>query len=60
MISDNAKTFKAASRAVTSLVEASAVCTFLSNLGIKWAFNVEKAPWWGFLRENDPDCKEVP
>ncbi len=47
IISDNAKTFKAASRSVASLVETSTVRMFLSDLGIKWAFNVERAPWWG-------------
>ena len=47
MISDNTKTFKAASRVVASLVETTIVHAFLSDLGIKWVFNVERAPWWG-------------
>ena len=51
MVSDNAKTFKAASRVVTNLVKMSAVTAFLSDLGIKWAFNVERAPWWGGIFE---------
>ena len=59
MISDNAKTFKAASRAVASLLGMSAVRAFLSNLGIKWAFHVEEAPWWWvFLQENGPEVPE--
>lgn len=51
MISDNAKTFKAASKAVTSLVEKSSVHDYLGGLGIKWAFNVERAFWWGGIFE---------
>lgn len=51
MVSDNAKTFKAASRTVMNLVKASTVHTYLSDIGIKWVFNVERAPWWGGIFE---------
>ena len=49
MVSDNAKTFKAAAKIVTArpTMRTSAINAYLSNIGIKWSFNLEKAPWWG-------------
>ena len=48
MVSDNAKTFKAAARAIAATVESSTINDYL---GIQWTFNLERAPWWGGLFE---------
>ena len=51
LVSDNAKTFKAAARMVAATLKTSIVKDYLGNIGVKWSFNVERAPWWGgFLR----------
>lgn len=47
MVSDNAKTFKSAARVIAKIVESSKVNDHLSNLGVRWTFNLERAPWWG-------------
>ena len=46
-ISDNGKTFKAASRFLRSVFKDGTVRDFLSEKGCDWNFNVPKAPWWG-------------
>ena len=46
-ISDNGKTFKAASRFLKSVFKDDTVRDFLSEKGCDWTFNVPKAPWWG-------------
>ncbi len=46
-ISDNGKTFKAASRFLKSVFKDDAVRDFLWEKGCDWTFNVAKAPWWG-------------
>ena len=51
MVSDNAKTFKAAAKLVTATMRTSAINDYLSNIGIKWSLNLEKAPWWGGVFE---------
>ena len=51
VVSDNAKTFKAAARMVKTIVEMSPVTSYLSNIGVRWVFNVERAPWWGGVFE---------
>ena len=51
MVSDNAKTFKAAARAIAAVVKSSTISDHLSNVGTKWTFNLERAPWWGGLFE---------
>ena len=51
IVSDNAKTFKAAARMMTTIQQSSAVANYLGSLGVKWAFNIERAPWWGGLFE---------
>lgn len=51
MISDNGKTFKAASKSLEKLMSHHEVQQHLSGVGIEWLFNVEKAPWWGGLFE---------
>jgi len=50
-ISDNGKTFKAASRVIETIVADEAVQQFLSQLRVKWCFNLAKAPWWGGIFE---------
>ena len=44
MISDNGKTFKAASKSLEKLMSHDEVQQHLSGVGIEWLFNVEKAP----------------
>jgi len=50
-ISDNAKTFKAASRDVTKLSRSAEVQRYLTNNKVTWNFIIEKAPWWGGFYE---------
>ena len=47
IVSDNAKTFKAAAKELTKTYEDPATTTYLVNQKIQWKFNLEKAPWWG-------------
>ena len=51
VISDNAKTFKAASKELKLLYEHPEVQAFLTEKRITWRFNLEKAPWWGGFYE---------
>ena len=52
MVSDNAKTFKAAAKTVAAIVENSRIADHLSTISVKWTFNLERAPWWGGLFES--------
>ncbi|KAL9977059.1 hypothetical protein ACROYT_G014423 [Oculina patagonica] len=45
--SDNAKTFKSASKDIRKLVRSPEVWRYLTNNQITWNLIVEKAPWWG-------------
>ena len=45
--SDNFKTFIAASKWIKRAVRNDAVHDFLSSQGIRWQFNLSRAPWWG-------------
>ena len=51
IISDNAKTFKAAAKVIESMLNHPDVKDHLLNLKVEWNFNLEKAPWWGGLFE---------
>jgi hypothetical protein len=51
LVSDNGKTFKAAAKLIQSVVNHNDVQHYLAGLGIKWVFNLPKAPWWGGLFE---------
>ena len=51
IVSDNAKTFKAASRLIKTIFNHKDVKDYLSHTGVEWTFNLEKAPWWGGLFE---------
>ena len=47
MLSDNAKTFKAAAKEVKKLVHAEEVLQHCTNRQVSWEYIVERAPWWG-------------
>ena len=47
MWSDNAKTFKAASKEIQKIVRSPEVANYLTNNRVTWKFIVERAPWWG-------------
>jgi hypothetical protein len=47
LLSDNAKTFKAACKEIRRLCRAEEVWCYLAEKKISWKFIVEKAPWWG-------------
>jgi hypothetical protein len=51
ILSDNGKTFKAAAKAIHAVVNHAEVQKYLSGLGVKWIFNLPKAPWWGGVFE---------
>ena len=51
MLSDNAKTFKATAKTLKTIFDSQDVKDYLSGVGIKWKFNLEKAPWWGGVFE---------
>lgn len=46
-LSDNGKTFKAAARFMKTVFKDKMVLNHLSDRGVEWLFNIEKAPWWG-------------
>ena len=56
VISDNAKTFKAASKRLSRLFDLQDVQTFLANERVSWNFNLERAPWWGGFFERMIKC----
>lgn len=47
LISDNAKTFRAAEPEVKRIVRSEEVKQYLTNNLVTWRFIAEKAPWWG-------------
>ena len=47
IISDNAKTFTAASKYLVKLSESQVIGDYFSKLAIEWTFILEKSPWWG-------------
>ena len=51
IISDNAKTFRAAARLIKIIFDLKEVKDYLSHVEVEWTFNLEKAPWWGGLFE---------
>ena len=51
IISDNAKTFEAADKALKKLYNHPEVANELSSKMIEWKFNLERAPWWGGFSE---------
>ena len=51
VISDNAKTFKSASRTIECITKGPEVEKYFNRLHVEWKFNLEKAPWWGGIFE---------
>jgi len=51
VISDNAKTFKSASKRLSRLLDIPEVQNHLLLHNVKWSFILEKAPWWGGFYE---------
>ena len=47
LMSDNAKTFRSASKEVQALSRSQDVLGHLVNNRVTWTFIVERAPWWG-------------
>ena len=47
LLSDNAKTFKSASKEIRSIARSTEVSQYLTNQRTAWRFIVAKAPWWG-------------
>ena len=47
LISNNAKTFQAASRQIRTIVRSEEEQRYITNNRIEWKFIIEKAPWWG-------------
>lgn len=45
--SDNAKTFKSASKSLSALFNLPEVRDHLLTHRVRWKFNLEKSPWWG-------------
>ncbi|XP_068723639.1 uncharacterized protein [Montipora capricornis] len=46
-VSDNAKTFKSAAKALQKVFSYPSVNRVLENRSISWKFNMDRAPWWG-------------
>lgn len=47
LISDNAKTFRAATKEVSKIAGSTEVIDYLRNRRVTWKFIVERVPWWG-------------
>ena len=47
LLSDNANTFKSASKEIRSVARSTEVSQYLTNQQTMWKFIVAKAPWWG-------------
>ena len=56
IISDNAKTFEPADKALKKLFNHPEVANELSSKIIEWKFNSERAPWWGGFFERMVGC----
>ena len=50
-VSDNGKTFKGAARVIGEILDDKRLEQHLSGVGVKWLFNLERAPWWGGIFE---------
>ena len=47
IVSDNAKTFKAADKLLKKLKTDQTFKGYVANKRIEWKFNLERSPWWG-------------
>ena len=50
-VSDNGKTFKAASKTIKAMMDHEDVQRYLSGVGVQWTFSLARAPWWGGVYE---------
>ena len=50
-MSDNGKTFKAASKTLEATMRHEEVQQYLSGVGVRWSFNLARALWWGGVFE---------
>ena len=48
---DKGKVFKAAGKVIRNVLSSAEVQNYCAGIGIRWRFNVPKAPWWGGLFE---------
>ena len=46
LLSDNARTFKSASKDIVKISRAKEVTHYIANNGVMWKFIVERAAWW--------------
>ncbi|KAL5488551.1 hypothetical protein EMCRGX_G017505, partial [Ephydatia muelleri] len=51
IVSDNSKTFKAASKELARIQADPIIKDYFAQLQVCWSFNVAKAPWWGGFYE---------
>ena len=51
LITDNAKTFKSASKEVKNILRSSEIQREMASRGVQWKFIIEKAPWQGGFYE---------
>ena len=51
VISDNAKTFKSASKELEKIMNDPSVIRYFTQERIRWSYILEKAPWWGGFYE---------
>ncbi|XP_068724219.1 uncharacterized protein [Montipora capricornis] len=59
IVSDNAKTFKSAAKALQKVFSYPSVKRFLANRRISWKFNMDRAPrWGGFLERMIQNVKQ--
>ena len=47
LLSDNARTFRSASKDIVKISRAKEVTHYMANNGMTWRFIVERAAWWG-------------
>ncbi|KAL9979037.1 hypothetical protein ACROYT_G016629 [Oculina patagonica] len=47
LLSDNAKTFRSASKDIRKIIQSDEVMRYLTDNRIPWNFIIERAPWWG-------------
>ena len=50
-VSDNGMAFKVASTTLKDIMNQSEFKRYLTEVGIEWIFNLEKASWWGGILE---------
>ena len=51
VISDNGRTFKAAAKTIANVLNHPEVLQYFAVIGMRWSFNLEKAPCWGSIFE---------